>query len=118
MRFFGMKKSVTVKTPAEVKLDMIRDILFPPSDTHVDKEGRKFLVDYSADLNLDAAVSDLEDGFNDENSQKTIKKISNRIFEVRKILEASQELTDAEYLIVDDLSEEAYEKIQATNREH
>jgi hypothetical protein len=123
MKFFGMKgkrpaKPIVSKTPAEVKLDMIRDILFPPSESHIDKDGRKFLVDFSADLNLDSALSDLEDGYNDKACQQTIKKISNRIFEVRKILEAHQEITDAEYLIVDDLAEEAYEKVQASDREH
>ena len=118
MNFFGMKKPVKSKSPAEVKLDMIRDILFPPSDSHIDKDGRKFLVDYSADLNLDSALSDLEDGYNDAACQQTIKKISNRLYEVRKILNAHQELTDAEYLIVDDLVEEAYEKVQASDREH
>ena len=108
----GRRKDIS-RTPAEERLDAIRDILFPPCEYHVDKSGTKFQVDFSADLNLDAALSDLEDGHNDASCQSTIKKVSNRIYEVRKILQAHQELTDAEYLIVDDLSEDSYEKIKA-----
>ena len=112
-----LKSKPKVENPAEDKLNQIRDILFPPCEQHTDKDGRKFQVDFSADLNLDSALSDLEDGYNDAACQATIKKVSNRIYEVRRILQAHQELTDAEYLIVDDLSEEVYEKIQASNSE-
>jgi len=117
IKFFGMKKP-SDKSVAEVKLDQIRDILFPPCDQHIDKDGRKFQVDYSADMNLDAALTDLEEGYNDEATRKTIKKVANRIYEVRNVLQAYQELTDSEYLIVDDLSEDIDEKIQAADREH
>ena len=112
-KLFAMKNRE--KTPAEKKLEQIEQILFPPCSHHTDKEQRKFLVDYSADMNLDAALTDLEDGFNDEACRNTIRKVSYRIQEVRKILEAYQEINDFEYLIVDDLTEDSNEKIQAAN---
>lgn len=117
MKFFGMKKP-TDKTVAEVKLDQIRDILFPPCERHTDKQGVKYQVDFSVDMNLDAALTDLEEGYNDPTSRETIKKVANRLYQVREILDAYQELTDADYLIVDDLSEDIDEKIQASDREH
>ena len=112
-KFFVMKKAK--KSPAEHRLAQIENILFPPSAHHTDKDGRKFLVDYSADMNLDAALVDLEDGYNDEACRNTIKKISERLYEIRKLLNVYQEISNAEYLIVDDLSEDPHEKVQAAN---
>ena len=58
------------------------------------------------DANLEAALNDLEEGFNDEASRKTIKGVSDRLFEVRQYLEVMNELDKkAEYLIVDDPKE-------------
>jgi hypothetical protein len=102
------------RTPAEEKLDQIRDILFPPASHSMNEAGQKYMIDYSADMNLDAALTDLEEGHNDEVSQKTIRQISDRLYQVRRILRPEGlDMGEAEYLVVDDLSEEAYEKIQA-----
>ena len=91
------------KTPAEQKLDKIVNMLFPPLELREDKEGRKYHVDYSVDANLEAALNDLEEGFNDDASRKTIKGVSDRLFEVRQYLEVMNKLdSKAEYLIVDD----------------
>jgi hypothetical protein len=115
-KFFG--KKLEDKTLAEVKLDQIRELLFPPCDEHIDRDGQKYHVDYSADMNLDAALVDLEEGHNDEATRNTIKKVSARIYAVRKILDSYAEITDAHYLIVDDMSEIEIEKIQASDREY
>lgn len=92
------------KTPAEEKLQQIQEILFPPLKRYTDKDGRKFHVDYCADTNLQAALHDLEDDFNDENTRKTIKSVEERIINVRKVLEFNQPLdSDAQYVIADDV---------------
>lgn len=94
------------QTPSDVLLEQIKQILFPPIKTHTDKEGNKYHIDYSADINLDSVLSDLEEGFNDETSQATIRKVSKRIYEVRKLLNFHQELdADAKYVLADDLEE-------------
>lgn len=101
-KFFEKKE----QKPSDILLEEIKQILFPPIKTHTDKEGNKFHIDSSADTNLDSVLTDLVEGYNDETSQNTIKKISERIFQIRKLLNFQQELDeDAKYLIVDDLYE-------------
>jgi len=91
------------KTTAEQKLEEIKNILFPPFAKQT-KEDITFLIDYSADSNLQAVITDLEEGHNDEIMQGTINKVIDRLVEVRKILKAYGEFdTDAQYIIVDDL---------------
>jgi len=91
------------KTTADQKLEEIKKILFPPFSKQ-NNQDIIFLVDYSADSNLQAAVGDLEEGHNDEIVQGTINKVIDRLIEVRKILKAYGEFdTDAKYIIVDDL---------------
>jgi hypothetical protein len=98
------KKEIPPKTSSEEKLQQIQEILFPPLKSYTDKEGRKFHIDYCADTNLQAALHDLEDDFNDENTRKTIKSVEERIINIRKVLEFGQPLDDdAEYVIADDL---------------
>ena len=93
-------------TPAEEKLEQIKNILFPPSklEESLDKDGSlfKWQVDYSADMNLDAALIDLQDGNNDKVVHNTIKGVLTSLEEVRKILEAHMELNqEAKYIIVE-----------------
>ncbi len=98
------------KTPADVQLDKIRDLLFPKLDLRESvQEGQvvKYHVDHSVDMNLDAALTDLQDGHNDEVTQKTISRVVDRLNEVRRLLEATYELDkDAQYILVEDYSEE------------
>jgi hypothetical protein len=102
------------KTTSDEKIEKIIEILFPPLELHRDKDGTKFHIDYSADTNLDAAISDLEDGHNDKTVHKTIRGVADRIIEVRRILEAYREIdSEAKYFIVDDLGVNNYEEIKA-----
>lgn len=106
MKFLKVKK-VPPKTSAEIQLQKITDILFPSPVTEVDKTGTKFMVDSSADINLLAALTDLQEGYNDEISQGTIKSVSDRLYEVRQMLEIEATLdTDAKYVVVDDREKE------------
>jgi hypothetical protein len=110
------------KTTAEEKLEQITNILFPPCGRERLNSGDLVQIDYSVDTNLDAVLTDLQDGHNDKVSQKTISRCIERLIEVRKVLEAYGELDpEAKYVIVDDLSrkeEDLDEKVQASNREH
>ena len=65
-----------VSTPSSQKIEEIANILFPPYEVRLDKDGTKYQIDYSADMNLDSALSDLEDGYNDQTVRNTIKDIS------------------------------------------
>ena len=71
----------------------------------MDKDGTiyKFHVDKSVDSNIDAALMDLEEGFNDKATQQTLRNIAKRLFELREILEVNVVMhKDAKYLVVDD----------------
>lgn len=103
--FFKTKKEQQ-KTDSDVVLEKIKSIMFPQINTHTDKEGNKYHIDYSVDINLDSVLTDLEEGYNDEASQNTIRKVSQRLYEIRKLLNIQQELDeDAKYVLADDLSE-------------
>lgn len=96
------------KTPvslAEQKLEEISDILFPPYETKEDYDDDgtliKFHVDYSVDSNIDAALTDLYDGYNDSAVQSTLKNAAERLNKVRLLLEAYPIIdTDVKYIIV------------------
>ena len=98
-------------TPAEDRLEQIKDILFPPSklNEEMDKDGSifKWQVDYSADMNLYAVTIDLQEGHNDKAVLNTINDIHDRLVKVRDILDQYMELNkEAEYIIVENLKEE------------
>ena len=102
MSWFSVKKKVD--TPAEKKLEEIRDLLFPKNESRetVDKTGEevKYQVDYSADMNLDAALIDIQEGYVDEVVENTIRDVSNRLYKVREVLNAWQEIDhDSNYII-------------------
>lgn len=95
-----------IETPADLKLEQIKNLLFPPLEINeeIDKDGSpiKFHVDYSVDSNLDAVLMDLQDGNNDEVAQGTINEVVKRLIKVRQLLEAYAKIdTDAKYIIVD-----------------
>ena len=105
------------KTSAEEKLEKIADLLFPKLKLHIDEKGNKYHIDYSADSNLDAALSDLEDGHNDEASRKTIRNVSNRLYEIRLFLEAFRSMdSNAKYIIVEDLETKKLEEISVSDQ--
>lgn len=92
------------KTDAEKKLEEISKLLFPEPEEAESPDGDKFLVDYSVDMNLDAALVDLEEGHNDEVCRKTIKKVANRLYEVRQLLNAHYiDGKKFNYVVVDDV---------------
>jgi hypothetical protein len=105
------------KTSAEQRLDEITNLLFPAFGRERLNNGDLVQIDYSIDTNLDAVLTDLQDGNNDKTSQKTISSCIERLIEVRKILEAYGELDpEAKYIIVDDMSRKEDpldEKVQA-----
>ena len=102
---FSVKKKNN--TPAEERLEEIKNILFPPlesKETVNEKTGEslKYQIDYSVDMNLDGVLLDIQEGYVDEVVTKTIKDATDRISRVRDILEAHANVDrEAEYIIVD-----------------
>jgi hypothetical protein len=94
-------------TPAEDILSKVTALLFPPYKTEI-INGSKVITDYSIDSNLDAALMDLQEGKNDEVSQKTINSAIKSLIKVRRILEVSNkmDLSEAEYIRVESLDDE------------
>jgi hypothetical protein len=98
-------------TPAEEKLEQIKQILFPPcklmEDMDEGGEFHKWQVDYSSDLNLNAALVDLQEGHNDKAVHNTIMDIEDRLIKVRDILDEHMQISkEAEYIVVENLKEE------------
>jgi len=96
---------------AEEKLELIRNILFPPPklDESYDESGKqhKWQVDYSADMNLYAASIDIQEGHADQAVLNTVNDVHDRLMKVRDILEEYMELSkEADYIVVENLKEE------------
>ena len=107
MKFpWKVEKEKRTPTDAEVKLEELKRLLFPPLELHeeINKDGTviKFHVDYSVDSNIDAALLDLYDGHNDTVVQATLNKAVARLNKARQILEAYASMDkEAKYIIVD-----------------
>ena len=105
------------KSTSDKKLDDIKKILFPPTRVHETVEGGekvRFMIDYSIDNNLYAALSDLQEGHNDQACQNTINKCIDALIKVRDILEASMELDkESKYIMVDILDDHNEEEVVA-----
>jgi len=81
-------------------------VLFPMLQVMRDRDGRWFHFDTAIDSNLMAALSDLQTGFNDPASQKTIESMITRLLKVRQLLDVTAKLDDrVEYYVVDDGTE-------------
>ena len=98
-------------TPAEEQIEQIKALLFPQLITRQEMQNdgtsMKFHIDYSADSNLDAALMDLQEGYNDPAAHKTILDVIKRLNKLRRMLEAYAELdVDAKYIIVENLEQD------------
>jgi hypothetical protein len=108
------------KSASDLKLKEISEILFPRTKVvERTEEGQKikFMIDYSIDSNLYAALIDLQEGHNDQACHNTINKCISALNKVRNILEASMFLDEeAKYIMVDMLEDEDFDNV--TTREH
>lgn len=105
-----------IETPADQKLEQIKNLLFPQLTTEeeINNDGTifKFHVDYSVDSNLDAALIDLQEGHNDEVVQATINEVVKKLIEVRRLLEAYAKMDpEAKYIIVENPKNDSVENI-------
>jgi hypothetical protein len=75
---------------SDVKLKQIIDLLFPQFETKVTDEGLKYAIDSSIDTNIDAVVTDLQDGYLDNTCINTLEACLQRIQKVREILNPRQ----------------------------
>lgn len=97
---FFVKKN---KTDEKLLLEEITKLLFPPLELYTDKDNVSYQIDYSVDTNIESVITDLEDGYNDETARKTLKKITERLNQVRKLLLVEQKIhKNVQYVIVDD----------------
>lgn len=99
-KFFQKKP----KTEAEIQLQQIKDLLYPQMEEG-EMDGIKYLVDYSVDQNLEAALVDLEEGHNDEACRNTIRKVAKKLYDIRLLMDAYTHKLDKniKYVIVDDV---------------
>lgn len=81
----------------------ISNILFPRMVAEEAQDGTKFLVDTSADSNLESALQDIQDGHNDISTQAAIGDVLERLGRIRKLLGAYSEfpIGDYKYVVVD-----------------
>jgi len=108
------------ETPSDVKVQRIIDLLFPPMELHSqpDEHGDeiKFHIDSSIDANLDAVLSDLEDGNNDKACWETLNDSIKRLAKVRHILQAYNDFDPkAKYIIVENSSDTRKNDLISTN---
>src|SRR5579864_8918888 len=75
---------------ADEKLEQVKNILFPAArlqkEEIVDGKTITHHIDFSADWNLEAALTDLQEGHNDIVTQNTINSVIKSLIKVRKIL--------------------------------
>ena len=83
--FFRNMEKPRPQSDAEDALRQVRELLFPKLELRSESEGR-FMIDRSVDNNLDAALSDLRDGYNDDSTQRTVSGVVERLMEVRRLL--------------------------------
>ena len=95
------------------KIALVTKELFPEPIIRINKENEKYMIDSSADCNLDSVISDIEEGYIDKTTINTLKNISKKLSNTRKILEHYNELeSDISYIIFDDSEEENFESIK------
>jgi hypothetical protein len=113
---FPWKIQRKANTPAEDKLQQIKDILFPQMRKETDINGDMIFVDSTSDMNLHSIITDLQDGYNDKAIQDTLVDILKRLEKVRKILDVLSEFDpEAKYIIVENLDHDKVENIISSN---
>lgn len=80
-----------LSTADAILLRKIAEILFPRPMQH-EENGVRFLEDRSIDMNLDAVLTDIEDGYTDERVQKTIRDAVTSLIEVRRLMQVNADV--------------------------
>lgn len=88
---FNMFKKREV-TDSDHKLKQIVDLLFPQFEKKISQSGIKYAVDSSIDSNIDAVITDLQDGYLDNTCINTLEACAQRLAQVREILNPAQML--------------------------
>lgn len=89
------RKSKQVELKDDKRVQFVVDALFPDYLTRVTKDGDKYCVDSSVDLNLETVYQDISDGFLDEYTLQTLRTCINKIAQIRETLKVQQKI-DAE----------------------
>lgn len=88
---FGMKKVEPEISRSDKILHEISALLFPKFEVR-EVEGEKYSIDSSVDTNIEAVLTDIQDGYVDEICVKTLKACFEKIYRVRQLLKAFHEM--------------------------
>lgn len=90
-----------IKTTENPKKDdsmisKVEEILFPSYTEELDSKGNTWIIDYSADNNLYAAILDLKEGVVNETTITTLESVLNSLTKIRNLLEVNQTIKNNE----------------------
>lgn len=88
---FSMKKVESNFNHSDRLLKEVAELLFPKFDVR-EVEGEKYSIDSSVDTNIEAVLTDIQDGYVDEICVKTLKACFEKIYRVRQLLKAFHEM--------------------------
>lgn len=87
---FNMKKVEPI-TQNDRLLKEVADLLFPKFEVR-EVDGEKYSVDSSVDTNIEAVMTDIQEGYVDEVCVTTLKACFEKIYKVRELLKAFHEM--------------------------
>lgn len=103
---FGWTLRRVPNTEADKKLEEIKQLLFPPYHI-IQQANEKIAIDASVDVNLGAALQDIQFGDVNEDLGKTVGDIVKRLEKVRKLLDAYYMLEkDVNYVFISTKNDE------------
>jgi hypothetical protein len=88
---FSMKKVESNFNHSDRLLKEVAELLFPKFEVR-EVEGEKYSIDSSVDTNIEAVLTDIQDGYVDEICVKTLKACFEKIYRVRQLLKAFHEM--------------------------
>ena len=88
---FSMKKVESNFSHSDRLLREVVDLLFPKFEVR-EVEGEKYSIDSSVDTNIEAVLTDIQDGYVDEVCVTTLKACFEKIYKVRQLLKAFHEM--------------------------
>ena len=115
IKYFSSSKIIKQEITNET-LDEIVNLLFPVPKILVDKDGKRVMIDYSLDMNLESVLQDLSVGEADASTIKTLRLSIEKLKEIRYLTNKSllpDDFSDISYIVVDDGSDpEEFENIE------
>ena len=113
---FSMKRREV--TPSDELLREISDLLFPPFRNE-ELKGEKYAIDSSVDTNIEAVLTDLQDGYMDDMCIHTLRAIFQKLYRTRELLKAFHQMDSSvnKYIITMEVPESLADKIEPEDEE-